>query len=103
MLLKTESRRTALLIHGAMVGTVDKLRRLSMLDQATKDAEISAYRTSAVSRVCELVQSEAARAAYCHVRDLVAQSRPITPGAVRPLQRLQRRLLHQRVHRRERR
>lgn len=80
MLLKTESRWTALLIHGAMVGTVDKLRRLSMLDQATKDAEISAYRTSAVSSVRELVQSEAVRAAYCHVRDLVARSRPVQSG-----------------------
>jgi hypothetical protein len=57
--LKAESRRTSLLINGAMLGTADKLRRLSVLDQASKDVEISGFRTSIVSKVCDLVQSEA--------------------------------------------
>ncbi|GAA1697701.1 hypothetical protein MMUR_28230 [Mycolicibacterium murale] len=78
--LKAESRRTALLINGAMLGTADKLRRLSMLDQATKDAEISAFRTSIVSKVCDLVQSAAPRAAYFRVQDLSARSRVMQSG-----------------------
>ena len=78
--LKAESRRTALLINGAMLGTADKLRRLSMLDQPTKDAEISGFRTSIVSKVCDLVQSEAPRAAYFRVQDLSAQSRVMQSG-----------------------
>lgn len=78
--LKAESRRTSLLINGAMLGTADKLRRLSMLDQATKDAEISGFRTSIVSKVCDLVQSEAPRAAYFRVQDLNAQFRVMQSG-----------------------
>jgi hypothetical protein len=73
--LKAESRRTALLINGAMLGTAAKLRRLSALEQVKKDAEISGFRTSIVSKVCDLVQSEAPRAAYFRVQDLEAQSR----------------------------
>lgn len=78
--LKAESRRTSLLINGAMLGTADKLRRLSMLDQASKDAEISGFRTSIVSKVCDLVQSEAPRAAYFRVQDVGAQSRVMQSG-----------------------
>lgn len=78
--LKAESRRTSLLINGAMLGTADKLRRLSVLDQATKDVEISGFRTSIVSKVCDLVQSEAPRAAYFRVQDLGAQSRVMQSG-----------------------
>ncbi len=78
--LKAESRRTSLLINGAMLGTADKLRRLSVLDQASKDVEISGFRTSIVSKVCDLVQSEAPRAAYFRVQDLGAQSRVMQSG-----------------------
>jgi hypothetical protein len=78
--LKAESRRTSLLINGAMLGTADKLRRLSMLDQAGKDMEISGFRTSIVSKVCDLVQSEAPRAAYFRVQDLGAASRVMQSG-----------------------
>jgi hypothetical protein len=78
--LKAESRRTSLLINGAMLGTADKLRRLSVLDQASKDVEISGFRTSVVSKVCDLVQSEAPRAAYFRVQDLGAQSRVMQSG-----------------------
>jgi hypothetical protein len=78
--LKAESRRTSLLINGAMLGTADKLRRLSMLDQASKDLEISGFRTSIVSKVCDLVQSEAPRAAYFRVQDLGARSRVMQSG-----------------------
>ncbi|WP_246241263.1 hypothetical protein [Mycolicibacterium madagascariense] len=78
--LKAESRRTSLLINGAMLGTADKLRRLSVLDQASKDAEISGFRTSIVSKVCDLVQSEAPRAAYFRVQDLAARSRVMRSG-----------------------
>lgn len=78
--LSAESRRTSLLINGAMLGTADKLRRLSMLDQPAKDAEISGFRTSIVSKVCDLVQSEAPRAAYFHVQDLTARSRVMRSG-----------------------
>jgi len=78
--LKAESRRTSLLINGAMLGTADKLRRLSALDQASKDVEISGFRTSIVSKVCDLVQSEAPRAAYFRVQDLGARSRVMQSG-----------------------
>ncbi|CAN5586006.1 hypothetical protein BH11ACT6_BH11ACT6_13000 [soil metagenome] len=78
--LRAESRRTSLLINGAMLGTADKLRRISVLDQASKDAEISGFRTSIVSKVCDLVQSEAPRAAYFRVQDLGAQSRVMQSG-----------------------
>jgi hypothetical protein len=78
--LKAESRRTALLINGAMLGTADKLRRLLMLDQTAKGAEISGFRTSIVSKVCDLVQSEAPRAAYFRVQDLGARSRVMQSG-----------------------
>jgi hypothetical protein len=78
--LKAESRRTSLLINGAMLGIADKLRRLSVLDQASKDVEISEFRTSIVSKVCDLVQSEAPRAAYFRVLDLGAQSRVMQLG-----------------------
>ena len=78
--LKAESRRTSLLINGAMLGTADKLRRLSVLDQASKDMEISGFRTSIVSKVCDLVQSEAPRAAYFRVQDLSAKSRVMQSG-----------------------
>ncbi|WP_199255710.1 hypothetical protein [Mycolicibacterium mengxianglii] len=78
--LKAGSRRTSLLINGAMLGTADKLRRLSVLDQASQDAEISGFRTSIVSKVCDLVQSEAPRAAYFRVQDLGAQSRVMQSG-----------------------
>jgi hypothetical protein len=78
--LKAESRRTSLLINGAMLGTADKLRRLSMLDQASKDVEISGFRTSIVSKVCDLVQSEAPRAAYFRVQELGARSRVMQSG-----------------------
>jgi len=78
--LKAESRRTSLLINGAMLGTADKLRRLAVLDQASKDAEISGFRTSIVSKVCDLVQSEAPRAAYFRVQDLEVQSRVMRSG-----------------------
>lgn len=78
--LKAESRRTSLLINGAMLGTADKLRRLSTLDQASKDAEISGFRTSIVSKVCDLVQSEAPRAAYFRVQDLNARPRVMRSG-----------------------
>jgi len=78
--LKAESRRTSLLINGAMLGTADKLRRLSMLDQASKDLEISGFRTSIVSKVCDLVQSEAPRAAYFRVQELGARSRVMQSG-----------------------
>lgn len=78
--LKAESRRTSLLINGAMLGTADKLRRLSVLDQASKDEEISGFRTSIVSKVCDLVQSDAPRAAYFRVQDLGARSRVMQSG-----------------------
>ena len=78
--LRAESRRTSLLINGAMLGTADKLRRLAMLDQAAKDTEISGYRASIVSKVCDLVQSEAPRAAYFRVQDLGARSRVMQSG-----------------------
>ena len=78
--LKAESRRTSLLINGAMLGTADKLRRLSVLDQASKDAEISGFRTSIVSKVCDLVQSEAPRAAYFRVQDPAARTRVMQSG-----------------------
>jgi hypothetical protein len=78
--LSAESRRTSLLINGAMLGTADKLRRLSMLDQPTKYAEISGFRTSIVSKVCDLVQSEAPRAAYFRVQDLGARPRVMQSG-----------------------
>lgn len=78
--LKAESRRTSLLINGAMLGTADKLRQLSVLDQASKDAEISGFRASIVSKVCDLVQSEAPRAAYFRVQDLGAQARVMQSG-----------------------
>jgi hypothetical protein len=78
--LKAESRRTSLLINGAMLGTADKLRRLSAFDQAPKDGEISGFRTSIVSKVCDLVQSEAPRAAYFRVQDLGAPSRVMQSG-----------------------
>lgn len=78
--LKAESRRTSLLINGAMLGTADKLRLLSALDQASKDVEISGFRTSIVSKVCDLVQSEAPRAAYFRVQDPGAQSRVMQSG-----------------------
>lgn len=78
--LKAESRRTSLLINGAMLGTADKLRRLSMLDQTAKDAEISGFRTSIVSKVCDLVQSEAPRAAYFRVQDLTVRPRVMQSG-----------------------
>ena len=54
-----------------MLGTADKLRRLSMLDQTAKDAEISGFRASIVSKVCDLVESEAPRAAYFRVQTWV--------------------------------
>lgn len=78
--LRAESRRTSLLINGAMLGTADKLCRLAMLDQPTKDAEISGFRASIVSKVCDLVQSEAPRAAYFRVQDLSARSRVMRSG-----------------------
>ena len=78
--LKAESRRTSLLINGAMLGTADKLRRLSVLDQAAKDVEISGFRASIVSKVCDLVQSEAPRAAYFRVQDFGAGSRVMRSG-----------------------
>ena len=78
--LKAESRRTSLLINGAMLGTADKLRRISVLNQASKDVEVSGFRTSIVSKVCDLVQSEAPRAAYFRVQDLSAQSRVMRSG-----------------------
>ncbi len=78
--LRAESRRTSLLINGAMLGTADKLRRLAMLDQASKDTEISGYRASIVSKVCDLVQSEAPRAAYFRVQDLSARPRVMQSG-----------------------
>ena len=78
--LRAESRRTSLLINGAMLGTADKLRRLAMLDQANKDTEISGFRTSIVSKVCDLVQSEAPRAAYFRVQDLSARPRVMQSG-----------------------
>ncbi|WP_454790808.1 hypothetical protein [Mycolicibacterium lutetiense] len=78
--LKAESRRTSLLINGAMLGTADKLRRLCVLDQASKDLEISGFRTSIVSKVCDLVQSEAPRAAYFRVQDLSVRPRVMQSG-----------------------
>jgi hypothetical protein len=63
-----------------VLGTADKLRRISVLDQASKDVEISGFRTSIVSKVCDLVQSEAPRAAYFRVQDLSAQSRVMRSG-----------------------
>jgi transcriptional regulator with GAF, ATPase, and Fis domain len=63
-----------------MLGTADKLRRLAVLDQTSKDAEICGFRTSIVSKVCDLVQSEAPRAAYFRVQDLEAQSRVMRSG-----------------------
>src|SRR5262245_42267663 len=71
--LKAESRRTSLLINGAMLGTAEKLRHFSVLDQEAKKAEISGFRASIVSKVCDLMQSEAPRAAYFRVQDLVAR------------------------------
>jgi transcriptional regulator with GAF, ATPase, and Fis domain len=63
-----------------MLGTADKLRRLSVLDQVSKDVEISGFRTSIVSKVCDLVQSDAPRAAYFRVQDLGAQYRVMQSG-----------------------
>jgi hypothetical protein len=38
-----------------MLGTADTLRRLAVMDQAAKDAEISGFRASIVSKVCAFV------------------------------------------------
>lgn len=78
--LRAESRRMSLLINGAMLGTADKLRRLAAMDQAGKDREISGFRSSIVSKVCDLMQSDAPRAAYFRVQDRSAGARVMTCG-----------------------
>ena len=78
--LKAESRRTSLLINGAMLGTADKLRRLAVLAYVDRAAEISGFRASIVSKVCDLVQSDAPRAAYFRVQDLSATPRIMRAG-----------------------
>lgn len=67
--LKAESRRTSLLINGAMLGTAEKLRQLAALSGQSKQTEIAAFRASIVSKVCDLVRSDAPRAAYFRVQD----------------------------------
>lgn len=79
--LKAESRRTSLLINGAMLGTAEKLRRISASRGSSAQTEISAFRASIVSKVCDLVRSEAPRAAYFRVEDPQARPRVMRCGA----------------------
>ncbi|TQK31775.1 hypothetical protein [Arthrobacter sp. SLBN-53] len=79
--LRAESRRTSLLINGAMLGTADKLRRFAAMDQAARDREISGFRSSIVSKVCDLMQSDAPRAAYFRVQHRPGGSRVMTCGS----------------------
>jgi hypothetical protein len=73
--LEAEAKRTALLINGAMLGTAEKLQHLASLDQEARKAEVSGFRSSIVSKVCDLMQSDAPRAAYFRVQDLSARPR----------------------------
>ncbi|MCV7434232.1 hypothetical protein [Mycolicibacterium bacteremicum] len=79
--LRAESRRTSLLINGAMLGTADKLRRFAALDAAGRDREISGFRSAIVSKVCDLMQSDAPRAAYFRVQRHADGSRVMTCGS----------------------
>jgi len=79
--LKAESRRTSLLINGAMLGTAEKLRRLAALPAPSKQVEIAAFRASIVSKVCDLVRSDAPRAAYFRVEDPYVRPRVMRCGA----------------------
>lgn len=67
--------RNALLMNGAMLGTVDKLRELAAQDAGGRALSISGIRQSVVSKVCDLVKSDRPRAAYFRVQDLGAQQR----------------------------
>jgi len=79
--LKAESRRTSLLINGAMLGTAEKLRRLAALSGPSKREEIGAFRASIVSKVCDLVRSDAPRAAYFRVEDPYVRPRIMRCGS----------------------
>lgn len=76
--LEAVGLRTALLINGAMLGTVDKLRELASQDAAGRVLSISGIRQSVVSKVCDLVKSDRPRAAYFRVQDLGALERVMT-------------------------
>jgi len=78
--LKAESRRTSLLINGAMLGTAEKLRQLAGLSRTSKQTEIAAFRASIVSKVCDLVRSDAPRAAYFRVEDPYVRPRVMRCG-----------------------
>lgn len=79
--LKAESRRTSLLINGAMLGTAEKLRCLAALSGPAKLHEIGAFRASIVSKVCDLVRSDAPRAAYFRVEDPFVRPRVMRCGS----------------------
>jgi transcriptional regulator with GAF, ATPase, and Fis domain len=79
--LKAESRRTSLLINGAMLGTAEKLRCLAALSGPSKQVEIAAFRASIVSKVCDLVRSDAPRAAYFRVEDPYVRPRVMRCGS----------------------
>jgi hypothetical protein len=79
--LKAESRRTSLLINGAMLGTAEKLRRLAALRGPSTLGEIGAFRASIVSKVCDLVRSDAPRAAYFRVEDPYVRPRVMRCGS----------------------
>lgn len=73
--LKVVALRNALLMNGAMLGTVDKLRELAAQDAGGRALSISGIRQSVVSKVCDLVTSDRPRAAYFRVQDLGAPQR----------------------------
>jgi hypothetical protein len=79
--LKAEARRTSLLINGAMLGTAEKLRCLAPLRGRSKQVEIAAFRASIVSKVCDLVRSDAPRAAYFRVGDPYVRPRVMRCGS----------------------
>ena len=79
--LKAESRRTSLLINGAMLGTAEKLRQLAALSRPSKQREIAAFRASIVSKVCDLVRSDAPRAAYFRVENPYVRPRVMRCGS----------------------
>ncbi|MBN7374157.1 hypothetical protein [Mycobacteroides abscessus] len=75
--LKVVVLRNALLMNGAMLGTVDKLRELAAQDAGGRALSISGIRQSVVSKVCDLVKSDRPRAAYFRVQDLGAQQQRV--------------------------
>ncbi len=79
--LKAESRRTSLLINGAMLGTAEKLRQLAGKSGPANQVEIGAFRASIVSKVCDLVRSDAPRAAYFRVDDPYVRPRVMRCGS----------------------